>query len=72
MQTILSDFLVMISSGGLKLATGTKEGQVHLWEVPTGLPLDALPGELLCFIFIGILLILSLFLNQVTRMRCPL
>ncbi|KAI9565432.1 hypothetical protein GHT06_009224 [Daphnia sinensis] len=31
--------------GGLKLATGTKEGQVHLWEVPTGLPLDALPGH---------------------------
>ncbi|XP_046634671.1 protein FAN-like [Daphnia pulicaria] len=30
---------------GLKLATGTKEGQLYLWEVPSGLQLDTLSGH---------------------------
>ena len=42
----------MISSAGLKLATGTKEGQLHLWEVSSGLQLDTLSGEFLNYITI--------------------
>jgi hypothetical protein len=40
-----SNFLLIIFSAGLKLATGTKEGQLYLWEVPSGLQLDTLSGE---------------------------
>jgi len=35
----------MIFSAGLKLTTGTKEGQLYLWEVPSGLQLHTLSGK---------------------------
>ncbi len=50
-RDLKSNFLILtISSAGLKLATGTKDGQIHLWEVPSGLPLDTLSGEFLDWI----------------------
>ena len=50
-RDLISNFLIMtISSAGLKLATGTKDGQIHLWEVPSGLPLDTLSGKFLHWI----------------------